>query len=106
MPWLGTRRAESMPETMKSSITYTIAAAMLGSAMTLWLTERGPQPAAAAPPTTAKGRVSSKAVPRTAAPPVHEIVLDNRLYNTDGLTPDEIVNVAVYDLANRGVVNI
>lgn len=90
---------------MQRSITCTVAAAMLGSAITLWLTERGPQPAAAAPPVN-KGRVSSASGPRIEAPPAGEVVLDSRLYNADGLTPDEVVGVAVYELANRGVVNI
>jgi S1-C subfamily serine protease len=87
---------------MMRPMAYTLAAAMLGSMLTLWLVERGPQPASAAPP-AAKARITSG--PQLSAPPSAAPLMDG-LFNAEGLTPDEVVNVAVYELVNRGVVNI
>lgn len=82
-------------------IALTLAAALMGGLVALWLTDRSPQPAYAAPP--GKARIASG--PQLTAPPT-EAGWDDGLFNHEGLTPDEVVNVAVYELANRGVVNI
>ena len=82
-------------------IALTLAAALMGGLVALWLTDRSPQPAHAAPP--GKARIVSG--PQLTAPPT-EAGWDDGLFNHEGLTPDEVVNVAVYELANRGVVNI
>jgi S1-C subfamily serine protease len=84
-------------------IAYTLAAAILGSLCTLWLTSSGPSPALAAPPPSPKARIASG--PSLTAPP-SGVALDDGLFNANGLTPDEVVNVAVYEIANRSVVNI
>lgn len=82
-------------------IALTLSAAVFGGLVALWLTDHGPQPAHAAPPGTAK--ITSG--PQLTAPPRSDD-WDAGLFNQDGLTPDEVVSVAVYELANRGVVNI
>lgn len=44
---------------------------------------------------------------RASAGPVEELTPETaRLYDADGLTPEEAINVAVYEAVNRGVVNI
>jgi len=91
---------------MMRPIAYTLTAAMLGGLCVLWLTSSGPSILSAAPPQTAKGpKARSASGPSLVAPP-SGIVLEDGLYNASGLTPDEVVNVAVYELANRSVVNI
>lgn len=84
---------------------YMLAAAVIGSVLTLWLPERGPRPAAAAPPPASRARITSRSGPVLTAP-AGDVVLEDALYNASGLTPDEVVNVAVYEMANRSVVNI
>jgi len=89
------------------------AAAVLGSGLTFWMVGSGvfdggsplmAQPSARGPllpgaPSGAGGArfpQTPQSVPQALSPQ----------FRTDGLTPDEAVNVAVYERANRSVVNI
>jgi S1-C subfamily serine protease len=82
-----------------------IGAAVLGGLVTVWLLDDGPKRAA-----QAQGPALGSA-PRsqTVQPPPHpqlDRAFPAGVFNADGLTPDESVNVAVYERANRSVVNI
>ena len=78
-----------------------IAAAVAACLCTLWLTQHDVTPTAAAqaPPRPVQG-------PQLGAPADPPVGPAAELYTRAGLTPDEAVNVAVYDLVNRSVVNI
>lgn len=79
--------------------TICLLAAVLGSCFTLWLLDsrvtRVTEVAAQGP---AKGPLLAPSQPAAGFPPA--------AYNAQGLTPEEQVNVAVYETCNRGVVNI
>lgn len=77
----------------------TLAAALLGGLCALWLNDREIAPAAAAPPVRTSSGPRLGTAPIGAGPAAE-------LFNHEGLTPDEAVNVAVYELVNRSVVNI
>ncbi len=80
-----------------------LLAAVLGSCLSLWimdsrLTSTGQQAAAQSD----RSPYSLPTIPQPFVPtpiPAH-------LFNAQGLTPDEVVNVAVYENCNRSVVNI
>jgi S1-C subfamily serine protease len=78
-----------------------IAASVAACLLTLWLVQHDvSSPAVAqAPPRPLEG-------PQLGAPQAPPVGPAADLYTRSGLTPDESVNVAVYDLVNRSVVNI
>ena len=82
------------------SLLASMAAAALGCLITLWAVDLIRFPAA-----NAQGPAIGTQRPRTPASPVSGRASET-LFNGDGLTPDEVVNVAVYDQCNRSVVNI
>ncbi|MBL8850235.1 MAG: trypsin-like peptidase domain-containing protein [Planctomycetaceae bacterium] len=84
------------------AMAYTLTVAMLGSLCTVWLMERTPPNAAAAPPAPTRARSTSGPL---TVPPAQPVSIEG-LFNSDGLTPDEVVNVNVYETVNRSVVNI
>ncbi len=72
---------------------------VFASTMTIWWWGGGPTMTA-----TAQDRGRRAAA---MASPVEQVdPSTGRLFNADGLTPDEAINVAVYEAVNRGVVNI
>ncbi|MFO0917391.1 MAG: trypsin-like peptidase domain-containing protein [Planctomycetaceae bacterium] len=73
-----------------------LLAGVFASLMTVWWLGNG-----SATTVTAQDRRVAKATPVEQVDPS-----TTRLYNAEGLTPDEAVNVAVYEAVNRGVVNI
>ncbi|WP_437193746.1 S1C family serine protease [Planctomicrobium sp. SH527] len=80
-----------------------LLAAVLGSCLSLWimdsrLTSTGQQAAAQSD----RNPYSLPAIPKPFTP----TLIPANLFNAQGLTPDEVVNVAVYENCNRSVVNI
>jgi S1-C subfamily serine protease len=85
------------------------AAAVLGSTFTLWMVNGRPE-------SVAHAQVAAPRGPRlpgagsTTSPPAAAVQEFDRVvagaFNAEGLTPDEAVNIAVYERANRSVVNI
>ncbi|MFQ5731374.1 MAG: S1C family serine protease [Planctomycetaceae bacterium] len=80
-------------------VTAGLCSALLGGVFAVWLTDRSPGSAATAQ--QPRGPV----FPRSAAPG-KPAAGTGPLFDADGLTPEEAVNVAVYDKVNRSVVNI
>jgi S1-C subfamily serine protease len=92
-----------------------LVAASVGSVLTVWLFDAGPAERVAA---QERGGASGPSFPNTpksppVVPPAPPAVqpgpppsLRSPLYNADGLSPEEAINVMVYDKVNRGVVNI
>ena len=75
-----------------------LCSAILGSLFTVWLLS-----ADGGSSVVAQERGSNPA----AIPPVDRIKsLAARAFDQDGLTPEEAINIAVYETANRSVVNI
>ncbi|MCA9000033.1 MAG: trypsin-like peptidase domain-containing protein [Planctomycetaceae bacterium] len=79
-----------------------LVATLMGSAVTAWLFQDAisttPQAFAQVAP---RGPVLPQQPPGAATPQIPPGV-----FNRDGLTPDEVVNVSVYENCNRSVVNI
>lgn len=82
-------------------IICSLTAAVAACLCTLWLTQYDITPTAIAqsPPRPLEG-------PQLGAPVDPPVGPAAELYTAAGLTPDEAVNVAVYELVNRSVVNI
>jgi S1-C subfamily serine protease len=79
-------------------LTACFVSALLASALTVWWIHPSSEPWLTAQERTHR-RVSSG--------PAEELTPSvARVYDADGLTPEESVNVAVYEAVNRGVVNI
>lgn len=71
--------------------------AFLASGFTVWWVNGWKEPSL-----TAQDRTR-----RAVAGPVDEfLATSSRVYDADGMTPEESINVAVYEAVNRGVVNI
>lgn len=76
---------------------------LLGTVMTVWLLESSPLMQG----TAHAQQISTPSRPVPApGQPAEGTLFSPNWYNTEGLTPDEAVNVAVYEQCNRGVVNI
>jgi len=74
-------------------------AAVLASACTAWWFQ-GPVNGVVTAETGGRGNFSARG-------PVEDLTPStSRLYDAEGMTPEEAINVAVYDAVNRGVVNI
>jgi S1-C subfamily serine protease len=81
---------------MKRLVLYCLVSAALGGAFVAWLENDGASwtpPAVAQPP---------QPVSRPVAPPPTDYAIAKNPY----LTPEEVTNIRVYQLANQGVVNI
>lgn len=74
---------------------------LVGSAATLWWAQGEPLGVVTAQEGTLRGRPRGGDSPVLAVNP-----LLSRIFDPQGLTPEETVNVAVYEAANRCVVNI
>ncbi len=82
------------------SFLATIATAVVACLLTLWAVETLQVPALNAQgPAIGTGRNRGTRKPLSVKP-------TSELFNEDGLTPDEVVNVSVYENCNRSVVNI
>lgn len=82
-----------------------LLAAVLGSCLSLWIMDAR---LTSVQDVEAQGKPPSYALPapNTNAPLFPSPASNAPLYNGQGLTPDEVVNVAIYESCNRGVVNI
>lgn len=80
-----------------------LAASLLSAVLASWLTISllSPSSAAVIAQEANSGQAGNGASPAELANP-----LVSRVFSREGLTPDETVNVAVYDAVNRSVVNI
>lgn len=76
-----------------------LVAAVLASLMTAWWLH-GPTPSPLTAQDRAQHAFSMPGPVETLSPQAA------RLYDRDGMTPEEAINVAVYEAVNRGVVNI
>lgn len=107
--WIGASTKSQMLRRLKESgltmrwILASLLSGVCGSLCTCWFLMQDVSPAA-----TAQERVPSRrASYAMATSPVEEVnPLLSRIFDPSGLTPDEAVNVAVYEAANRSVVNI
>ncbi len=85
--------------------TVCLLAAVLGSCLSLWIMDSRLSTVSSV---EAQGNAPSYALPAPgpfATSPAQNS-FSPHLYNAQGLTPDEVVNVAVYEACNRSVVNI
>ena len=82
------------------SLIASVATALIACLLTLWAVDSLPVPAL-----KAQGPAIGTDRHRSALAPISGKA-SSTLFNEDGLTPDEVVNVAVYDQCNRSVVNI
>ena len=82
------------------SLIATFATAGFASLLTLWAVD-----ALRIPDLSAQGPAIGTDRRRTSSKPVSGKASAS-LFNEDGLSPDEVINVAVYDQCNRSVVNI
>jgi len=82
------------------SLIASVATALIACLLTLWAVDLLPVPAL-----KAQGPAIGTDRHRSALAPISGKA-SSTLFNEDGLTPDEVVNVAVYDQCNRSVVNI
>lgn len=90
-------------------LTVSMLAAILASGLTYWLVDespiRGNRLLGQEPP--GGGPVLPPRQPGvTSDPPAEGDLFPSQYYDDQGLTPDEAVNVAVYESCNRSVVNI
>ena len=79
-----------------------LCSAVLGSMLTVWLLNAGGSSSV-----VAQAQAQERGGNPAAMPPVDRIrSLAARAFDQDGLTPEEAINIAVYETANRSVVNI
>lgn len=85
-----------------------VLSAFLGGLMTVWMAaEPRAEHLAAADGTAVIGsQKPDRKAPAVPLTPVDEDPQLRRLFNADGLTPEEALNVAVYERVHRSVVNI
>ena len=83
-------------------VTACFLSALLGGLMTAWLTDSTLDDRAIAQD---RGGRRGPGFP-PARPSDDQPGESEKVFNRDGLTPEEIVNIAVYERTNRGVVNI
>jgi S1-C subfamily serine protease len=94
---------------MRNLILFTVAA-ILGSTFTFWIVNDSPDPSVFAQATSPPRGPRLPGSSGPPAPPAAAVQDFDRAvagaFNAQGLTPDEAVNIAVYERANRSVVNI
>lgn len=83
-----------------------VLAAMLGSAITLWILEHEAFRQADSVAQERRGGPFASQLPVIPRAPTRTASFPATAYNVDGLTADEAINVAVYEHCNRSVVNI
>ncbi len=82
------------------SLLVSLTTALWASLLTLWVVDSFRVPAVnAQSPAVGTDRSQTRSTPLSAK-------ASDSLFNEQGLSPDEVINVAVYDQCNRSVVNI
>src|SRR5437879_160224 len=73
-----------------------MASAVLASLFTIWLVDSSRN----------RALIANDRGPKSESPVERLRPMTSRIFDIEGLTPDESVAVAVYEAVNRGVVNI